>query len=125
MVELNIIDGVTVEIKGNEIECKGSLGSNKRVYNDALVKVTKKDNTITIVPINDKDLAKKAMKVEMTLKKEIENDMNGVLKHFDKKMKVVFAHFPITVEVKGQNLEIKNIIGERFPRTSRIVALQK
>ncbi len=29
------------------------------------------------------------------------------------KMKIVFAHFPITVEVKGKVLQINNIIGER------------
>ncbi len=125
MIELKITQGVTVEIKGNEIETKGSLGSNKRKFNDALLKVTKKGDKIMIDSVKDKILAKKAAKVEITFKKELENDMNGVNSDFEKKMRAVFAHFPITVEVKGSDVMIKNIIGERFPRTSKIVGTTK
>ncbi len=42
MIELKIKEGVTVEIRGNEVETKGSLGSNKRRFNDALLKLSKK-----------------------------------------------------------------------------------
>jgi ribosomal protein L6P/L9E len=41
-------------------------------------------------------------------------------------MRIGFAHFPINVEVKGDILNINNIIGERFPRTSqRLLAQQR
>ncbi|MGA2800081.1 MAG: 50S ribosomal protein L6 [Candidatus Micrarchaeaceae archaeon] len=125
MIELKIKEGVTVEIKGNEVETKGSLGSNKRKFNDALLKLTKKGDSITIDSIKDKVLAKKAAKAEVSFKKELENDMHGVTEHFERKMKTVFAHFPITVEVKGSDVLIKNLIGERYPRTSKIVGATK
>ncbi len=125
MIEFPISEGVTVEIKGNEIHTKGSLGSNARKYNDALLQISKKGNTIVIESVTDKVLAKKAAMVERTFKKELENDMQGVTQHFEKKMKAVFAHFPITVEVKGSDVLIKNIIGERFPRISKIVGNTK
>ena len=125
MIELKIKEGVSVEIKGNEVETKGSLGSNKRKFNDALLKLAKKGDSIIIESVTDKTLAKKAAKVEVTFKKELENDMHGVTEHFERKMRTVFAHFPITVEVKGSDVLIKNLIGERFPRTSRIVGATK
>jgi large subunit ribosomal protein L6 len=125
MIELKIKEGVTVEINGNEVETKGSLGSNKRKFNDALLKLTKKGDSITIDSIKDKVLAKKAAKAEVSFKKELENDMHGVTEHFERKMKTVFAHFPITVEVKGSDVLIKNLIGERYPRTSKIVGATK
>jgi large subunit ribosomal protein L6 len=125
MIELRIKEGVTIDIKGDEVETKGSLGANKRTFNDALIKVTKKGDKIEIDSVKDKVLAKKAAKVEVTFKKELENDMNGVTQHFEKKMRTVFAHFPITVEVKGSDVLIKNLIGERFPRTSKIVGTTK
>jgi large subunit ribosomal protein L6 len=125
MIELPIVDGASIEIKGDEIETKGSLGTNKRKFNDALLKISKKDNKIVIEPIKYKTLAKKAMKAENSIRKEIENDMKGVNTLFERNMRIVFAHFPITVEVKGDELLIKNIIGERFPRSSKIVGSTK
>lgn len=125
MMEIEVPKGVTVEIKGNHIEVKGSLGMNKREFNDSLLKVHKKDEKIIIETVKEKGLAKKADKAEGSFKKELENDMKGVNEHFEKKMRIVFAHFPITVEVQGNIFVIKNIIGERFPRKSEIVGTTK
>ena len=124
-MEIEIPSQVQIEVKGDVISTKGSLGSNTRRFNDALLKVAKDGNKLAITPITDKKLAKKAMMAERSLAKEMANDMNGVTKHFEINMQVVFAHFPITIEVKGDTINIKNIIGERAPRTSRIVGSTK
>ncbi len=123
--EVMIPEGVTVEIKGLEVETKGALGSNKRLYNDSLIRVHKKDNKIIIQSVDEKGIEKKAMKAVRPFKKELENDMNGVTTLFEKRMKIVFAHFPINVEVKGDKLHINNIIGERVPRICNIVGRTK
>lgn len=125
MQELEIPSGVSVEIKGNAIETKGSLGTNKRQFNDALLKISKSDKMIKIEPVSEKGLVKKAVKTEKTFQKELSNDIKGVNQYFEKKMRVVFAHFPITIEVKDNKVFIKNIIGERFPRSSNIVGTTK
>lgn len=117
--------GVQVEIKGNEIVVKGSLGSNTRKFNDALLKLTKDGNKVNIEPAGKDALAKKSMMAERAFAKELNNDIAGVQKHFEKNMQTVFAHFPITVEVKGDTVLIKNLIGERAPRTSKIVGTTK
>ena len=36
-------------------------------------------------------------------------------------MKIVYSHFPITVETQGQQVFIKNFIGERGTRTARLI----
>lgn len=125
MIEIAIPQGINVGIAGNQIETKGSLGANKRKFNDALLKISTKDNKVIIEPVKDKVLAKKAAKAQNSMRKEIENDMKGVTTHFERKMRVVFAHFPITVEVKGSDVLIKTVIGERYPRTSKIVGSTK
>lgn len=125
MLELEIPNGIAIEIRGNEIETKGGLGSNKRRFNDALLKISKSGNKIVIEPVGDKGLAKKAAKTERTIKKELSNDINGVNKYFEKRMKVVFAHFPATVEVKGDKVYINKLIGERFPRVANIIGSTK
>lgn len=123
--EVIIPEGITVEIKGNVIETKGELGSNVRTFNDALLDVQKKENKVIINAVKDKTLAKKAAQASQSLKREIGNDMKGVSEYFEKRMRIVFAHFPINVEVKEGKLFINNIIGERVPRISKIVGNTK
>jgi len=121
VAELDIPEGVTIEIKGNEIETKGSLGTNKRIFNDSLIKVHKKDNKIVVEHLKMPGLERKANTAVNSFRKELENDTKGVSQHFEKKMRIVFAHFPINVEIKGDKLHINNLIGERVPRISNIV----
>ena len=42
--------------------------------------------------------------------------LQGVKEKFEYKLKVVFSHFPITVEVSGNTATIKNFLGEKIPR---------
>ncbi len=112
---------VTVSINGNVIETKGGLGANKREFNDALIKVSSSGRSIEIEPVGKGSLAKKSAMTVNSFCKELSNDMNGVVTPFEKHMRIVFAHFPITVESKDGFVYIKNIIGERMPRKSPIV----
>ena len=72
-----------------------------------------------------KALKNKAMVTERSLAKEITNDMNGVTKCFEIKMQTLHAHFPLTAEVKGNVMLIKNLIGERAAREARIAGSTK
>lgn len=121
MIDIEVPNGVQVEIKGSEVTTKGSQGSNTRNFNDALLKVSKEGSKVSISGVAHKQLAKKAMMAERSFAKQLRNDMDGVLKHYERNMQVVFAHFPITVEVKGDTVLIKNLIGERAPREAKII----
>jgi large subunit ribosomal protein L6 len=125
MLTIEIPANVQMEIKENEITTKGSLGSNSRKFNDALLKVTKDGNKVTITGVTHKVLAHKANMATISFAKELKNDIEGVNKHYEFNMQVIFAHFPITVEVKGDMIMIKNLIGERAARTAKIVGETK
>ena len=47
--------------------------------------------------------------------------IKGVEKGYTYKLKIIFAHFPIAVKVKGKEIQVENFFGERNPRVSRIV----
>jgi len=60
-----------------------------------------------------------------TSKSLIKNMIIGVTKGFTYKLKIVFAHFPITVKVKGNQVHIENFYGERSPRIAQIIGNSK
>jgi large subunit ribosomal protein L6 len=47
--------------------------------------------------------------------------VTGVTKGYTYKVKVVYAHFPITVKTKGKQILVENFVGERSPRIAEIV----
>ena len=53
-----------------------------------------------------------------TLKSIVQNMITGVVHGYTYKMKIAYSHFPITVEVDGEKILIKNFIGERNPRVT-------
>ena len=51
----------------------------------------------------------------------INNAMEGVTKGYQYKLKVIYAHFPVTVKVQGKKVLVENFYGERSPRVAEIV----
>ena len=51
----------------------------------------------------------------------IRNMIKGSTIGFTYKLKIVFAHFPISVKIKGQEVYIENFFGERSTRVSKIL----
>jgi len=81
-----------------------------------------------VVVIQDKNIIirphgkrKKDLAITNTTRSIIRNMITGVEKGFTYKLKIVSAHFPMSVKLKGDKVNIENYFGERSPRTSQIV----
>jgi len=64
---------------------------------------------------------KKTVALAKTVKNLINNLILGVQKGYIYKSKICYSHFPITVEVRGNKVHIKNFNGERADRTEIII----
>ncbi len=78
----------------------------------------------------------KVMRVEMAFGKRkqlaairtacshVQNLIKGVTKGFEYKMRLVYAHFPININIEegGKLIEIRNFLGEKRVRTVRMLA---
>jgi len=61
-----------------------------------------------------------------TLLAHVKNMVRGVtIGPFVTKMKIVYSHFPITVNVKGDEVLVENFLGERAPRRAKIFGKTK
>ncbi len=108
---VDIPEEVTVTVDGPAINIKGSNGELSRTFRKT-VELNVEGNSIDVV---GKDLA-----YVNTVKAHIANMVKGVTEGFEKKMKMLYAHFPITLELKGKDISIKNFLGEKNPRKTRI-----
>jgi large subunit ribosomal protein L6 len=109
---------VTIKKEGNLIQVKGTLGTVQKDFTKLPATVTVEGNKITIKPygIRKRDLA-----VTNTARSIIAGMIKGVEKGYTYKLKIIFAHFPISVKVRGKEVHVENFFGERSARMSRII----
>lgn len=98
---------------------KGSKGTLTRNFNN------KKAITISVEGDNVVVAARFPKKKEKamlgTIRSHINNMIIGLTDGFSYKMKIVYAHFPMTVKKTGDKVTIENFLGERHPRSAKIV----
>jgi len=114
---IEIPEGVEASIEGTTLKVKGPMGENKRQFKINSLEFEKKDNKIII---GNKKATKKEKKMMNTIVSHIRNMMEGVQKKFEYKLKICFSHFPINVEIKEGETLIKNFLGEKIARKSKI-----
>ena len=56
-----------------------------------------------------------------TVCSHIDNMITGVTRGFLYKMRFVYSHFPINVSLSGENVEIRNFLGERRVRKVKLM----
>ena len=115
--QIEIPKGVSVELEGNIIKINGPEGKNSRRFILEKINIKKEEN---IISIGSKKATKKEKKIMNTITAHIKNMILGIQKKFEYELKAVFNHFPVTLEVKGQELIIKNFLGEKIPRKAKI-----
>ncbi len=109
MIELP--EGVTAQVEGSKVTVKGPKGEMQREFSRKAV--LKLDGNKLDVS------AGKALRG--TVESIIKNMVTGVTEGYTRKLKVLYAHFPVTIEVKGKEIIIKNFLGEKQPRKTSLI----
>ncbi|MDD5317483.1 MAG: 50S ribosomal protein L6 [Candidatus ainarchaeum sp.] len=117
-----IPQGVTVAVSGQKVSVKGPKGASEREFKVKGL-VIKSDGAS--VAVSEKDGAKLGPAILNTVESHITNMVKGAAEGYEKKMRVVYAHFPISLETKGNKFVIKNFIGEKKSREAVIVGATK
>ena len=110
--DIELPESVTITLKGKIVTAEGAKGTLTRDFSDFDVELKKTKTKINVKAyfINKKKKAKALAVVGY-----IQNMIKGVTEGYIYKSKIVYSHFPITVEPdnKKRTVVIKNLYGGR------------
>ena len=114
---LEIPQGVEVNIDGATFSVKGPEGELKRIFNINKLVFEIRDGKIWL---GSEKATKTEKRLMNTITAHIKNMMQGVQTKFEYQVKICSSHFPMTVDVQGNEALVKNFLGEKIPRKIKI-----
>ena len=117
-VSVLLADGVTAKLDKDRLLVKGPLGKVEQDFSKIPVSLKVDGSSIKIVTQGARRTNRSTINTARSL---IQNAINGVTRGYEYKLKVIFAHFPVSVKVQGRNVHVENFYGERSPRVAEIV----
>ncbi|MDP3918904.1 MAG: 50S ribosomal protein L6 [Nanoarchaeota archaeon] len=116
--EIVIPEGVEVNIVDRMISMKKGSNEIKKELYFPTVSIQKNDNHLVIEP---NKFSKREKKIINTFAAHLRNMIKGVEEPFTYKVKICSSHFPMTVNINGNKIIVKNFLGEKIPRVANIV----
>tara|TARA_Y100000310_G_scaffold338816_1_gene429564 strand:+ start:109 stop:660 length:552 start_codon:yes stop_codon:yes gene_type:complete len=115
--EIEIPDGIEVSLECDVLTVKNKEKENKRRFFYPTIAIEIKDRKIIIEP---KKFSKREKKIINTYQSHINNMILGVKEGFEYKVEICASHFPMSVNVEGNEIVAKNFLGEKVPRRAKI-----
>ena len=113
-VEVELTEGVSAQYNLDTLTVTGPKGEASKVLKYPRVQIKTEGNKVVI---KTQRLSKREKKIIHTFRAHVKNLIKGVTEGFEYKLVVVYAKFPITVEAKDGIFSVKNLLGEKVPRT--------
>jgi large subunit ribosomal protein L6 len=111
-------EGVTAKMEGRSLSVTGKLGMVKKNFERISADIRVEGGRVVITPFSDK---KEDVVIANTVHSLVRNMVKGVTQGYTYRLKVVYAHFPISVKTKEDSVLVENFVGERSPRVAGIV----
>jgi len=112
--------GVALTVHGRTLRAKGPLGTVERPFPSDILRV-KIDAGAVVLTLHLPPERKQSRALLRTWAAHIANLGGGVTRGVEARLKVVAAHFPMKVQVRGEELVIENFLGEKYPRSTRLL----
>ena len=129
---LQIPEEVSAEVDHLELTVEGPEGSVTRRlwYPDVDVTVEEgvppeaeqdgDGETVEMVVIESDEDDAKTMSTLGTFESHVRNMFHGVTEGWEYQMEVFYSHFPMNVDINGDEVVIENFLGEKAPRRTEI-----
>jgi large subunit ribosomal protein L6 len=110
-------DAVKVSVSHKILSVQGPLGKTRKTFKKIPVDLQVDGNNVIITSTG---IRKRDYAIFKTAESLVNTLIKGVQTGYTFKMKIVYAHFPITVKVKDGHIHVENFQGERAARVSKI-----
>jgi len=115
---LEVPEGITVKLDVSTLTVSGPKGEITRNFFDPRIKMDIKENNLVF---QLKVMTKKEKMQLGTIKSHIKNMYQGVNNAFVYKLKICSGHFPMNVSIANNEIVIKNFLGEKTPRITKVL----
>ena len=113
-----IPEGVSVDLRRGVLRVDGPLGHTYKSFRKIPVDLSVGEGAVRLSARNSR---KRDYAILNTSKSIIRNLVEGISKGYTLRMKIVYAHFPVSVKVGDGHVIIENFQGEHAPRRAKIV----
>lgn len=117
-------EGVQLSIDGRKVKAVGPKGTLEEDFSHLPVQFALEDRSLRVY---SPWARKREVALVGTALAHVRNMIRGVTSGYTYKLKIVYAHFPVTVKVneKEKKLTIENFTGEKTPRIAKIIGSAK
>jgi len=115
---VSIPSDMNLSIEGKKIIVQGNGKKIERALKIEGIEIKNKNN---VLEVSSKKNNRKQAKMIGTIIAHVKNMFNGLKEDFVYKLEVCNVHFPMTIKVEGNKLNIKNFLGETIDRKADIV----
>lgn len=116
---MQIPQGVTLTVEPGLLKVKGPKGEIQKAFNTKRITVEVSGSDVSVKTIGKK-LTRPLKAAAGAVEAHIRNMFIGVQSGYEVKLALVYSHFPVTVESKGDTVQIKNFLGEKTPRVVKV-----
>jgi|SRR3989339_516857 len=117
--EISLPDGLKAEFSEFGIlTIEGPHGKVSKKLDHPMISLIVDGNKIKISP---KKFTRNEKVLVNTYRAHIRNLIKGAMEQYVYKLKICSSHFPMTVNVEGDKVVIKNFYGEKVPRKAKIL----
>jgi len=118
--DVKVPGNVEVLLEGGSVRVNGPLGTLSEDFSHVLsVRLVKEGDVVRVETLGKS--RRKELAAIGTVAAHIRNMITGVTKGYTYKLKIVYAHFPMSVKVQRDRVVIENFTGERRPRFAEVL----
>lgn len=118
---VEIPESVDFTVVWPTLKIKGPKGQLEREFKGPLLRFVSMEKDGKSLVIKSSTARRKVKALIGSMKAHIRNQIIGVTKGYTYKLKMHYIHFPMTVEIKGTQVIVKNFLGERTLRKTIIL----
>lgn len=115
---VTVPEDVDLTLDGHKVAVTGTNGKIERDFGHTKLNLDYQERVLLVWAENPR---KKQAALINTLTSHVSNMIKGVTEGFTYRLKIVFIHFPMNFQFRGNKIVINNFVGEQKAREAKIL----